>query len=284
MKTYLDCYPCILKQALDAARRINADENTQHQIMLKALDSLKNIKPEATPPELAYKIHQNVNEISGIKDPFKEAKIKSTNEALDLYNMLERLVDNSEDPLLTAIRISIAGNIIDLGVANEYDDLTETVKRVLKQDFAIDHYKQFVNQLNKSEFVLFLADNAGETVFDKILINTLNKPVFYAVKGAPILNDATEEDAIMAGIDSCATVVSSGSAAPGTILPTCSKEFLNIFNSAPIIIAKGQANYECLSESDRPIFCLLQAKCPVIASDANVDLYSIILYKSNCCT
>jgi uncharacterized protein with ATP-grasp and redox domains len=128
--------------------------------------------------------------------------------------------------------------------------------------------------------VLFLADNAGETVFDRVLVETLPVPVLYAVKGGPILNDATMEDAIAAGLDQCATLSSTGSDAPGTIVALCSKGFRRQYSAAPLIIAKGQANYETLSDAGPRVFCLLQVKCPVIGRDIGAPVGSIILRRS----
>jgi uncharacterized protein with ATP-grasp and redox domains len=125
--------------------------------------------------------------------------------------------------------------------------------------------------------VLYLADNAGETVFDRLLIETLDVPVIYAVKGGPILNDATQEDALAAGIGRAAEVISSGADAPGTILSRCSGEFRQLYDRSELIIAKGQANYETLSEEGARVFFLLQVKCPVIARDVGTPVGSIVL-------
>ena len=124
---------------------------------------------------------------------------------------------------------------------------------------------------------LYLGDNAGESVFDKLLIETINKPVFYATREVPVINDVIIDDAIASGLNSVAEIISSGSPAPGIILPLCSDEFLSVFQKADMIISKGQGNYEGLSDADRNIFFLLKAKCPVIAKDLNVNVNDIIL-------
>jgi len=131
--------------------------------------------------------------------------------------------------------------------------------------------------LSRAGQVLSLADNAGETVFDRLLIETLHAPVLYAVKRGPILNDATREDALAAGVHRVADIVTTGSDAPGTILDRCSEEFRRFYDTAELVIAKGQANYETLSDQGPKVFFLLQAKCPVIARDAGVPVGSIIL-------
>jgi uncharacterized protein with ATP-grasp and redox domains len=131
--------------------------------------------------------------------------------------------------------------------------------------------------LHESPAILYLADNAGETVFDRVLIEHLDRPVTYVVKAAPIINDATFEDAVAAGIDRIAEIIDNGSNAPGTLLDQCSEAFLESFHQAELIIAKGQANYESLSREPAPIFFLLQAKCRVIARDLGVATGDIIL-------
>jgi hypothetical protein len=186
------------------------------------------------------------------------------------------LIAEANDPLDAAVRLSIAGNIIDLGPNLKYD-LWDVVERTLIQAFAVDDRAAFREALARAKRVLYLADNAGETVFDRVLIETLHVPVSYAVKGGPILNDATLEDALAAGVDSAARIVSTGSDAPGTVLRRCSQEFQQLYHEADLVIAKGQANYETLSADGARTFFLLQAKCSVLARDADVPVGSIIL-------
>jgi len=279
MRTYYDCYPCLLRQALNAARRVDADDAQQFDAMQEVLALFQKIQPTMTPPEIAYHVHRIVRETVDSDDPYQEAKVKSTKDALALYPTLKRLVADSEDALETAIRVSIAGNIIDFGVMDYIADLPRVVERVLNQDLFIDDTESLRGKLSSADHVLFLADNAGETVFDRVLIETLPMDVIYAVKAGPILNDATIDDAIAAGLDQCAILVSNGSDAPGTILHLCSEAFRHMYQSAPLVIAKGQANYETLSESDDKVFCLLQVKCPVIARDVGAPADSIVVYQ-----
>ncbi len=279
MKTYLDCYPCFLRQALDAARRAGADERQQHTILDRVLDALRQNEISSTPPEIGDRVHRIVRQETGDSDPYRAAKEASTHQALALYPRLKSLLVEANDPLETAVRLSIAGNIIDLSAVGEYD-LVDTVERVLAQPFAVDNGAAFREALSEAGRVLYLADNAGETVFDRLLIETLDVPVIYAVKGGPTLNDATREDALAAGVDRVAEVVSTGSDAPGTILHRCSEEFRQLYDKAELIIAKGQANYETLSEEGARVFFLLQVKCPVIARDVGVPVGSIVLKQS----
>ena len=270
MKTYLDCYPCLLRQALSAARRAGASENQQHSILLNTMEELSAFPTGSTPPQLAYRIHQQVQQLTNNIDPYRDDKVQATQQALALYPELKKKVSEASDPLEMAVRIAIAGNIIDLGAAESYD-LDATLKRVLTQAFAINDLIPLRSALVRSKSVLYLADNAGETVFDRVLIESLESPVSYVVKSGPIINDATYEDAVAAGIDQVAEIIDNGSNAPGTLLDQCSEDFRKRFAQADLIIAKGQANYESLSDSSAPIFFLLQAKCNVIARDLGVD-------------
>jgi len=280
MRTYLDCYPCFLRQALSAARRVGADENAQVAIVGETLDLLHGLDPGQSPPEIGYAVHRIVRERLSQRDPYRATKARSTCEALALYPRLKALVSESADPVATAVRLSIAGNIIDFAQSDELADLWVTVERVLAAPLATDDLDAFRTSLATASAVLFLADNAGETVFDRVLIEVLPVPVIYAVKGGPILNDATLEDATAAGLDLCATLIDNGADAPGTILPLCSEEFRQAFAIAPLVIAKGQANYETLSESGARVFCLLQVKCPVIGRDLGVPVGSVVVRQS----
>lgn len=281
MKTFFDCYPCFLRQALRAARLSGANEPQQYSILQQTLLLLQHLPPNANPPEIGNQIHQIVREVVGVEDPYLEVKKISTQQAMALYPKLKALVQQSEDPLGLAIRLSIAGNIIDFGVSDQIADLWETVERVIQQPYAIDDQAAFKAYLKNADHILYLADNAGETVFDRVLIEELPVPVIYAVKGGPILNDAILPDALAAGVDTCASLVSNGAQAAGTILSACSAAFREQFENAPMIIAKGQANFETLSDAGGKIFCLLQVKCPIIGMDLDVPVGSIVARQSS---
>lgn len=276
MRTYLDCFPCFLNQALRAARIATGDEKKIKKVLNEVGMMLRDIPLNSTPPESGRLIYRKVSEITGDSDPYKEIKKESTQKALSLYPYLKSRVEKSSDRLLTAIRVAIAGNVIDFG-AYENFDLDREVDEVLKKDFAVFDYKKFKHSLDKAREILYIGDNAGECVFDRILIEEINKPVTYVVREAPIINDATYEDAVQAGIDSIATIISSGTDAPGTILETCSAEFKKMYQNSNFIISKGQGNYEALSNEIEPIFFLLKVKCQVIANDIDVDEGDIIL-------
>jgi len=276
MKTYLDCFPCFINQALRAARIATDDEKKIKMVLDKVGMMLKDIPLKNTPPESGRLIYRKISEITGNPDPYKEIKRESTKKALLLYPSLKDQIERSKDRLLTAIRIAIAGNVIDFG-ANWNFDLENEIDETLEKAFAICDYGRFKDGLDKAREVLYLGDNAGECVFDRILIEEMKKPVKYIVRDIPIINDAIYEDAVQAGIDKVATILSSGTDAPGTILNTCSSEFKELYDNSKFIISKGQGNYEALSSERRPIFFLLKTKCHVIANDIGVNEGDIIL-------
>ena len=276
MKTYLDCFPCFLRQALEAARMAGADEERQRLILDRTMALLQDASLESKPPEIGDGVHRIVRQLTGDDDPYAAVKAESTREALRLYPRLKALVAEDGDRLERAIRIAIAGNVIDFATGADFD-IKEGLERILNQPFAINDIAAFRKALSEARSVLYLGDNAGETVFDRVLIEALDVPVIYAVKGGPIINDATVDDALAAGLDEVAEVVSTGSDAPGTILSRCSAEFRALYERAELVIAKGQANYETLSEEGGRLFFLLKVKCPVIARDIGAPVGSIVL-------
>ena len=280
MRTYLDCFPCFLSQALRVGRIATDDEKKIKRLLDEVGMLLKDIPLDSTPPETGRLIYQKAREITGKFDPYKEIKSETTRKALALYPSLKKRVETSKDKLLTGLRIAIAGNVIDFGV-NENFDIEDGVHALLNKDLAICDYDRFRECLNQANEILYIGDNAGECVFDRILIEQMKKPVTYVVRDVPVINDATYEDAAEAGIDKVADILSSGTDAPGTILNTCRAEFKRVYDSSKFIISKGQGNYEALSNERRPIFFLLKVKCPVIAIDIGAREGDIICKIAN---
>lgn len=276
MKTYLDCISCFFRQALEAARMVTQDEVKQRKVLNEIAKVIPQFPLNSTPPEMSITINKIIHQFTDSSDPYKKVKDKCNKIALKLYPELKERVRKANDPLLMAIKIAIAGNVIDFGVPGKFN-IEKDIKSTLQQDFAILNYTKFKKVLEKTDEVLYIADNAGEVVFDRVLIEQINKKTIYVTRGGPVLNDATIDDALFCGIDRIAKAISSGCAAPGTIIPYCSDEFLNYYNKAKLIIAKGQGNYETLSEEKKPIFFLLKAKCPVIARNLGCRVGDIIL-------
>ncbi|NOZ48188.1 MAG: DUF89 family protein, partial [Chlorobi bacterium] len=201
MKTYLDCIPCFMRQTLSAARLATTDNKAIKKLLEHTGKMIEEIPMQNTPAQAGAFIYSNIREVTGVEDPYKKVKEESIEHAKSMLPVLYKLIDNSENKLLTAIRIAIAGNVVDFGMDKEFD-LAKDLKKILIQDFAIFDYKLFEQQLSSAKNILYLADNAGESVFDKVLIQQLKKPVTYVVRETPIINDVTIEDAVASGIDS----------------------------------------------------------------------------------
>ena len=270
MKTYLDCIPCFLKQALFAARAAVDDEETLKEVLNRVSALVVEIPMVNSPPETGREIYRIVREVTGVDDPFADLKAESIRTALALYPHFKQRVETSGDPLETAVRLAIAGNVIDFG-ANPDVQLEKEIQETLQLDPTIDDSVIFKEKLISAKSILYVGDNAGETVFDRILIETMARPLTYVVRERPIINDCTIEDAIKSGLDELADIVSSGWDGPGVSLKDASGEFLRHYDRADLIISKGQGNYETLSGEQKPIFYLLKAKCPIIARDVGVN-------------
>ena len=282
MKVKLDCIPCFQRQALEASRFVTKDIILQEKILRRVIKELENMDWTGTPPDMAHVVHQIVKEECKVNDPYKEIKTQYNDIALSIYPEMKEIVNNSADPLLTAARLAIAGNIIDFGASSQFD-LNETISKVLEKEFAINDFDKLLETLGRSNILLYLADNTGEIVFDKLLLETiLNKykinKILFGVKGAPIINDAMIEDAEYVGINKLPGVefIKIGIGLPNTGVERNSKEFHDILTNSDIVISKGQGNYEALSKYG-DIFFLLMAKCPVIADDLNVKIGDFIL-------
>ncbi|HLB73420.1 MAG TPA: ARMT1-like domain-containing protein [Sedimentisphaerales bacterium] len=283
MRIYLDCIGCFIRQALDAARLATEDEQIHEEVVRGVLRLAAGLDVSQSPPAIGQQIHRLIRKLAGSDDPYRETKSRFNNLALRLYPELRKRIMNSENSLETAVRLAIAGNIIDLGVKTSIreSDIEGVIRDCLTADFDSLAVKAFGDAVNQAERILYLADNAGEIVLDRLLIEQLPiERVTVAVKGAPVINDATMEDALLAGLPRIVEVIDNGSDAPGTILESCSQTFRGRFEDADLIIAKGQGNYETLSDLDKNIFFILKAKCPVIAVDLGCEVGEMILRKS----
>ena len=278
MKTYIECIGCLVKQSVEIAKA-HIPEDKQDEFIRTILKSISEMDYSNPPPIMATEMYLLVRELTGVTDPYAEIKKYYNEKALNLYPEFARLVNSSDDPFDTALRIAVAGNIIDFGMGTKDSiQIRETVDRALSANFAVNHIGELKERLAQASLVLYLADNAGEIVFDRLFIEQLGpERVVCAVRHSPIINDATLADAEQAGLCDICKVISSGSGAPGTPLVMCSDEFRDLFAAASVVIAKGQGNFETLSKADRDIFFLFMAKCPVVAREADVPVGSFIV-------
>jgi uncharacterized protein with ATP-grasp and redox domains len=280
MKTYLDCIPCFFRQALDAARLVTDDEAIHEQILRDVIDLTNRLNLHQSPPAMGQLIHRRIRELAENPDPYRDLKKRHNHLAMELYELLELTVRHSNNPIDTAVRLAIAGNIIDLGVKTSISDsdIQQTINDSLNAPIDSSTIETFRSDTDNAREILYLADNAGEIVFDRLLIEQLSaEKITVAVKGSPVINDATMEDAIDTGLTKLVRVVDNGSDAPGTILETCSETFRTHFDRADLIIAKGQGNYETLSDIDKNIYFILKAKCPIIAKHLDCPVGTRVL-------
>ncbi len=276
MKTHLDCIPCFFRQALQAARAATDEEGLHKKVMDRLGVAIRGISLESSPPEIAEVVYATVREITEVEDPYAAEKEHATRRALEIYSLLRERVEAAEDPLLDAIVLATAGNAIDLGALRSAD-LDTAINDAQVGRFAILDYESFQRCLSETDSVLYIGDNAGESVLDRLLIEQLGKPVTYVVRQGPIINDVTYEDAVNAGLDKIATVVSSGCRASGLVPKLCDPECRKKLRRSNLVISKGQGNYEGLSAEAGRIFFLLKAKCQLVAEDLGVNEGALVL-------
>ena len=260
------------------------DEITQRRVLNSVALMLPDLALNATPPEIAQQAYRIVYEITSNNDPYHEAKNRANESAMSCFSHMKHIVEDSNQALETAIKLAIAGNAIDLGAQAEFGSINSIIEDSVGYQLDQEHYRKFKESVGQSSLILYLADNAGEIVFDRILIEELlhikKSKIVFVVRDKPIINDATLDDALQVGLSKVATIISNGSDAPATILSQCSPEMLGYFRAADLIISKGQGNYESLSGRPENIFFLFKVKCPVIARDCGYDIDSPVLISS----
>lgn len=272
MEIFLDCLPCLLRQALEASRMTTKDHELQEKIMADTVKVIAEYKKYRCAPHMCMAIHQIIKKLTGVEDPYMHIKERDIKAAQKIYPQLSEFLQKKENSLYWALKTAATGNIIDAALYSDVD-VAGCFEKELEKEFSICDIDIFAEKLTKAKRLLIIGDNAGETVFDRILAEHLQDvDIIYAVRSEPILNDATIEDAYASGLDNCTTIISTGCNTPGVIIEQCSTEFLKVFNSVDIVLSKGQGNYEALSDQYREMFFLLKAKCPMIAERLSVPL------------
>ena len=284
MKTYLDCIPCFISQALEAARMSSDNEEVQKKVLLEVMKHLQTVSFDSPPPETSREVHHIIRQITDTEDPYRKVKDQANRTAEKLYPTLKKMVIDANDPLLMAVKLAIVGNVIDFGTTNRFN-INDMIKIALKHEHIPDEaYRDFVETLNNAKTILYIADNCGEIYFDKLLLEELsarNKEITYVVRANPIINDVTIEDAKTVGIDKIAEVIAGDAgndkSSPGILLKYASPTFLEKLNTYDMVISKGQGNYESLSDFKRKIFFLLVVKCPLVARDIGEEVGKLVL-------
>ena len=275
MRVYLDCLPCILRQVLEASKMATDNADARDQIMEEAIKVLQGYHKFQNPPEIAREMHRIVKAHTGSADPYEPIKQRDLQNALRLLPQVRREVENKEDSLYWALKAAAAGNAMDSAITTDYD--INRFDAEFEAPFAICDKPALIEKLQTAKSLLLIGDNTGETVFDGLLLSQFPQlKLTYAVRGAPVLNDTTADEAIASGIDQYADILPTGSDVPGVKLDECSDAFLSRFFGADIVISKGQGNFETLSDCPRDIFFLLKVKCPVVAHLLDVGLHGYV--------
>jgi uncharacterized protein with ATP-grasp and redox domains len=279
VKTELECLPCFFRQIVRSLSYAGVNGDKGRGIGRKAEKVIENASLDEVPARTSTHIHRILREETGV-DPYQQVKETYNRLALDRLPALRRMAAEATDRLEGGARIAIAGNVIDFGIY-ESVDLDRSLEESFRLPLSEAEVRAFSHAVGAARRILYLCDNAGEIVFDRVLLETLRdmgKDVIAAVKGSPVINDATLDDAHAAGLHECATVIDNGNDGIGTLLEACSPEFMNAYQSADLIISKGQANYETLeAEKDERVFFLFKVKCPVVAAFLKRENGDIVL-------
>jgi uncharacterized protein with ATP-grasp and redox domains len=278
MRIHIDCFPCFLRQTTIALAQHTEDTAVREDVIREVLPLIRQADTSRPPAYTTTFIHRLIREKLG-SDPFKKVKDSYNSLAMDLYPKLKERVERSGDPLWTSARLAISGNVIDFGIFTSID-IDNSIRRALEIHIAVDDYEGFRSDISRAEEILYLLDNAGEVVFDRLLIEQLaacGKKVTSVVKGSAVLNDVTIDDARQAGLPALCEVIDNGSDAIGTILEWTSPEFRTRYEAASLVISKGQANFETLAGSEKKIYFLFQSKCDVVSKELGLSPGSMLL-------
>lgn len=280
MKIYFDCIPCFLNQTLATLRKITDDEAMHEMILREVLRMVSGINMNQSPPAMAQHIHRVIKQMTGSNDPFAQEKEEHNRFAMSLIPEIKKRHQHDPDLFSKMLRLSIAGNIIDSGINHpiKRSEVLQSIDRSITTPLEKKAVDDLRNEVEKATDILYLGDNAGEIVFDRLFIEQMpHDRITYVVRGKPIINDVTMDDARDVDMFNLVKVIDNGSDAPGTILNECARQFQERFASSDLVIAKGQGNYETLSDVNKNMFFLLQVKCPVIAKDIGYDVGSFVV-------
>ncbi len=283
MKTTLECVPCFVRQAAEAVDLVVKDRQRRETLLRILLRAIAEADWSGTPPVVGQQIHRVIRRELSSPDPYRELKERMNRVAAELLPRLREAVRERENVEEAVIRVVAAGNLLDAGAKSGIgpEEFAAVLDRLWNMPLKGDPAR-FFGRAREAERILYLADNAGEIVLDRLLIERLPRGrVTLAVRGAPTLNDATLEDARRAGLTELVRVISNGSDAPGTILSDCSPEFREEFDRADLIISKGQGNFETLSEEDGRIFFLFTVKCEVVGRKIGSDPGTLVCLGSD---
>lgn len=277
MKVTPDCVPCLMKRILFQARLLN--NGCEYEAVRAALKVYAEQYAEGkNSAAVATEVHRAAYEVMGA-DPYYQMKLDADRIAGEYLDQVTRYVEESDDSFAAAIRVAVIGNIMDFGVGlaiQNPEQFRERFQGLLDQGIGSDDTEEFRTLLKSARSVLYFFDNCGESQFDKLLIKEIQKMgvrVVGVVRGERILNDVTTEDAQRIGLDKILDrTVSTGLFAIGAVLAEAKDDLKEELDRADLIIAKGMANYESLSDQETsvPKVFLLRTKCEPVARSLGV--------------
>ncbi|MBE5966108.1 MAG: DUF89 family protein [Lachnospiraceae bacterium] len=280
------CLPCVVNQAIRVADMIGIDK--KEELLREVFTYLSNMNFEATTPEIIGEIFDIIKIHTNNPDPYIETRKYYNTLFLKLLPEFERKIEQAESSFQLAMRYAIIGNIIDFNPIHNtlLKDIYDYFEKMEELELVIDDTQALMEDIANSKMLLYLGDNCGEICMDKLLLKKIkelnpNIKLLFGVRGKPVVNDSIAEDAYFVGIDKYAEVLDNGDGSLGTVLHRTSPAFKEAYEKADVVIAKGQANYECLSEENKNIYFLLMTKCDVIARDIGVEVKKMICMKNN---
>jgi uncharacterized protein with ATP-grasp and redox domains len=275
------CTECIINQSRRVADAIHADAGLSGALTDTVVQMSKDFDPKDSPPEAASDVYEKMAELAGKKDLYDEVKRHSSEKAKAFMPALRLRIDSSQDRLLTAVKVAIAGNVIDLAAEVSFD-LDEELEKIFDTEFDYNDLEKLRTLLASSSSLLYIGDNVGEHLFDYLTVETLRElypglHISYMVRGNPIINDVTIKEALACGFDELCELVDSGVDTPGFVYARATSHAKKVFDGADLVISKGMGNYECLSPSHRKNICfLLKVKCGVVANNLQQNIGDII--------
>ena len=286
----LDCIICALNQVIATTEIAHIPEDDRRMLMQKAIDKISEKGIARNNCDIINDCYRLSTELIGDEDPYREIKLFYDREIMKLLPELREHIKKSDDPLRSALRLAIAGNLIDLsanGHEVSLENVLEKINHVDKEGFYTDESGSLAEALKNGKTLLVLGDNCGEIAMDRLLIETIRTlypqlHVLYGVRGVPIVNDVTREDAAEVGMEEVAEIIDNGDCVLGTLLYRTSPEFNRAFYAADVVICKGMGNFEGLHACDRGnLWFMLIAKCPTIAKMTNSPKGSILCLRKD---
>lgn len=283
LKIKPECIPCNISIIIRTSRYVTNDVEMQKKILKRTLSRLTDLTWEENPMDVSSDLQEIVEELTGVSDPYREIKERNNEVALRCMTKARNIIEESDDQLRAAVKIAIAGNIIDLGTYSEADP-EMSMMMAERVEPTIDDYEGFSSSILRAKKLLYFFDNAGEAIFDKLLIETMirvrGRPferITLVGKEKPLINDVTSADLRRLGFDKLpSAVIRSIGCGRNAKLHAKSPEIDKMFNDHDLIILKGQGNFEMFQNKSN-VFFLLVVKCAVVAEALRVDKGALIL-------